>query len=79
MRKPILAIAALWLTACSSPDPPPPQDQYVGRPVSKLALQFGPPVVEVDSGNNQRTFFGGAVASSAPPLTNPNRQNAALP
>ena len=55
LRKAILVVVGLSLTACSVREPPP-LDPYAGRPVSDLALRFGPPTIAVDVGNDQRAF-----------------------
>lgn len=62
----IPAIVALWLTACGSADKLPLPDPYVGGPVSKLAMRFGPPTAEVDSGDDRRTFLWVPSASGVP-------------
>ena len=56
LRKALLVVVGISLTACSNREPPPPLDPHAGRPVSDLALRFGPPTIAVDVGNDQRAF-----------------------
>ena len=56
LREAVLVVVALSMWACSSRESPPPADPYAGRPVSDLALRFGPPMIAVDVGNDQRAF-----------------------
>ena len=59
MRKILLILICLGLTACAEAKIKQINqmlDAYIGRPVSELALRFGPPTTEFESGPGQRAF-----------------------
>lgn len=59
MRKMLILLAALGLSGCAAmraEQASKMMDTYVGRPVSDVALRFGPPTAQFDTGNQHMAF-----------------------